>query len=408
MLTLLFSALSLALVRFVLCNPNPLEAKFPRCSQPKGTYSTTSTNGFVPGLFVVSSNLPGATIRRNGQLANRNIVCAHMDSRTSGGTVVIPWAAFDTRDANGRGPFNWRFVQQQMAPWVARGQKVNLLVWPAVQNEDQKFPDGRPATPQFILDQPRLTFQCPSGTTQGTSIGIRQVPKFWLPDVYTKYAQALRQLVRRFENDMNVNYFRFGIGVRAESYPANGVTSPNGFCMNAFIQQFPGATTQARANAAFNEWNNYVARRIRAFRRFNSKKHIIVTVNDFRTRTSGQGLNLFPEMVAKEATREYNGLPKLGLGVQGATTKDIDRWRSQPRRERCNANWCAIFNRYKNSGIPLQLQTPTHSGVNGPPWPDNPDPACQDSRNNGKRGCMRTGNMAMLIDFRVDAGCSDV
>ncbi|PXF40287.1 hypothetical protein BWQ96_10003 [Gracilariopsis chorda] len=400
----LYSALLLTLVRFALCNPDPLDAVFAPCDQLKGAHSTNARNGFAPGLYVVSSNLPGATIRKDGKLANRNIVCAHEDRLTSGGTVVIPWAAFDKRDANGRGSFDWGFVEQQMAPWVARGQKVNLLVWPAVQKEDQSFPAGQSATPQYIIDQPDLIFQCPDGTTQGTtSLGALPLPKFWRAEVYTKYAQALRQFVARFEDNTNVNYFRFGIGVGAESYPANGATTPNNFCVKTFIQLFPGPSNDARANTAFSEWSKYVAARIRAFRRFNSRKAIIVTLNDFRTKTFGQGPNKFPDMIAYEATREYNGFPKLGLGVQGATTKDVDRW-EQPQRARCNANWCAIFNRNKDSGIPLQLQTPTHSGVYGPPGPGNPIAACQGSRNIGAQGCMSTGNMVKLISFALQWG----
>lgn len=398
----LFAALLLSLVATARGSPDPQDAVFAPCDQPKGAHSTTQRNGFAPGLYVVSSNLPGATFKPDGTLASRNIVCAHQDRRTSGGTVVIPWAAFDKRDASGRGSFDWRFVEQQMAPWVVRGQKVNLLVWPAVQKEDQKFPAGQSATPQYILDQPDLLFQCPNGTTQGTSsVGTLPLPKFWRAEVYTKYAQAVRQFVLRFQDDPNVNYFRFGIGVGAESYPANGATAPNNFCMRTFIQQFPGSTDEARANSAFNVWKDYVAGRIRAFRRFNSNKPIIVTVNDFRTKSSGQALNEFPDMIANEATREFNGFPKLGLGVQGATTKDVDRWNEQ---ERCNANWCAIFNRNKNLAIPLQLQTPTHSGVYGPPGPGNPIARCQGTQNNGALGCMNTGNMAVLIAFALQRG----
>ncbi|KAI0562832.1 hypothetical protein FGB62_52g110 [Gracilaria domingensis] len=402
MLASLFGSFLLTFFAFAVCNPDPLDAVFAPCNQEKGAHPVKKQNGFVPGLYVVSSNLPGGTFKTDGTLANRNIVCAHEDRRTSGGTVVIPWAAFDKRDANGRGSFDWGFVEEQMEPWVARGQMVNLLVWPAVQKEDQTFPDGQSATPQFILDQPDLVFQCPDGTTQGTSsVGTLPLPKFWRPEVYTKYSQALRQFVLRFQNDPNVNYFRFGIGVGAESYPANGATTPNNFCMSTFIQLFPGATDSAKANSAFNEWKSYVAGRIRAFRRFDSKKPIIVTVNDFRTKSTGQDLNEFPDMISSEATREFNGLPKLGLGVQGATTRDIDRWQ---QRARCNANWCAIFNRNNNMGIPLQLQTPTHSGMYGPPGASNPIAECRGTQNRGALGCMNTGNMAELIPFALQRG----
>jgi hypothetical protein len=116
-------------------------------------------NGFMPGLFVTTSNIPGATYNADGSLANRSIVCAHMDRRTTGGSVVIPWAQFDLRDFDGKGSFNWTFVDEQMKPWVDRNQMVNLLVWPAVQKKSQLFPNGESATPDYIMKGLGMTYQ---------------------------------------------------------------------------------------------------------------------------------------------------------------------------------------------------------------------------------------------------------
>ena len=65
-------------------------ARWDGCSHANGEYSTRRQNGFVPGLYVVTSNIPGAMRNRDGSLANQKIVCAHEDYRTSGGSVVIP------------------------------------------------------------------------------------------------------------------------------------------------------------------------------------------------------------------------------------------------------------------------------------------------------------------------------
>jgi len=181
-------------------------ANYAHCNESPGGSSTVRANGFVSGLFVVSSNLPGATFSTNPNdangLADRNIECAHFDNRTSGGTVIIPWRQFDRGAGASGGRYNWSFIEEQIEPWDSRGQVVNLLVWPAVQKESQKFPQGQPATPQYILDLSGVTFQCPEGTAQGTgSNGQLPLPKFWEGRVKKPYRQALQALVNRYEND---------------------------------------------------------------------------------------------------------------------------------------------------------------------------------------------------------------
>lgn len=410
MKSLLRSSLFIVFFLVFVGATDPSQAIFSACDQPKGDHSIEEKDGFVPGLYIVTSNLPGATYNLDGTLNHRSIVCAHQDTRTSGGSVIIPWAQFDKRNLQGQGSFDWTFVEEQMKPWVDRGQKVNLLVWPAVQQEKQLFPAGQSATPSYIFGLPNITFLCPDGSPQsgvlGEFSGAIPVPRMWVSDVWVRYAQALKAFVRRYENHPNVNYFRFGIGVGAESYPANGATTPTNYCMNTFINLFDGNNLTEKADNAYNTWKKYVAHRVQAFRRFNSKKPIVVTVNDFYTR-SGQDMNGFPNMIADLATNSYSNYPKLGLGVQGATTRDIELYNSN---QRTYANWGALFEQYKNLGVPLQLQTPLNSGVNGRPGPTHPMPECRltDTSgkylNNGRYGCTNTGNLAELIPFARNRG----
>ena len=175
--------------------------------------------------------------------------------------------------------------------------------------------------------------------------------------------------------------------------------------MSTLVEQFSGKTYKEKAQNAYDTWWKYVAGRIRAFRRFNSKKPIVVTINNFST-LKGIDKTVFPHMIAKEATRDYAAddveYPKLGLGVQGATTNDIERYN---KGEKCYADWGTIFNEVKILGIPLQLQTPLHSGVNGVPGPKQKMRECREPRkNNGKLGVTNTGNMAELIGFALSVG----
>ena len=380
---------------------DPNTATYNGCPKPREDYSTRMQNGFTPGLFVTTSNLPGATYNLDGSLAQRKIVCAHMDERTNGGSIIIPWSQFDP---DGRGKYDWNFVDSQMKPWVDRGQVVNLLVWPAVQKKDQLFPDGESATPDRIMQGEGMTYQCPDGSAQGgLSEGI-PLPKFWKKEVYSKYTRALKAFVRRYEDHPNVNVFRFGIGVGAESYPGNGATTPTNFCMETFVNQFEGNSYEEKAQNAYETWSAYVVREIRAFRRFHSKKPIVVTINSFYTLSKQDSLE-FPRMVAEKATEEYirKGveLPRLGLGVQGATTQGFDEHSSTE----CYADWCNIFNETKKLGIALQLQTPLHSGVNGRPGSWQSIEECQEARkNNGRYGCTNTGSLVELIDYALSVG----
>jgi hypothetical protein len=379
--------------------PDPNTATYKGCDHARGEYSTAqeNENGFVPGLYVTTSNLPGATYNKDGSLANRKIVCSHMDRRTTGGSVIIPWAQFD----KGNGNYDWTFVDQQMQPWIDRGQMVNLLVWPAVQKKDQLFPEGESATPDYIMNL-GMTYECPDGSTQGHNSEGIPLPMFWERSVYRSYTKALKQLVRQYQNHPNINYFRFGIGVGAESYPANGATTPTNFCMETFVDQFEGDTYEQKAQDAYKTWKNFVKKRIRAFRRFNSKKPIVVTINDYYTLPSIDK-NEFPRTIAHEATRSYRNYPKLGLGVQGATTIAFDEHRLDGAR--CHADWCNIFDSAKSLGIPLQLQTPLHSGVNGRPGEWQNYEECKTHRqNNGRYGCTNTGNLKDLIDYSLSVG----
>lgn len=430
MKTLLHSTLiSLLLTGAFAQELDPNDASFAGCVQPRGDHSTTEKDGFSPGLYVTTANIPGATYSRDGsRLENRKIVCAHQDRRTSGGSVVIPWAQFD----KGNGDYSWDFVEQEMKPWIDRGQKVNLMVWPAVQKKTQLFPDGASATPEDILADD-LTFQCPDGSAQGASSEGIPLPMFWERSIYRRYTRALKAFVKQYQNNPHVNYFRLGLGVGAESYPANGATTPTNWCMDAFIDVFEGDTKEERAINAYETWKNYVSNQIIAYRKFNSKKPIVVTINDFYTLPSIDK-DEFPNMIAREATRylthKNKELPKLGLGVQGATTAGFD---ANSNGQRPYAQWynifvqvcpgkraftllfvlCCLYSvlkisrslQHKDSGIPLQLQTPLHSGVNGRPGPWQSAEPCQTLRkNNGTYGCTNTGNMVELVNHALSVG----
>jgi hypothetical protein len=48
-------------------------------SQPKGNHSIIMQDGFVPCLFLVTANFPGAKWKLDGSLDNHKIACNHMD-----------------------------------------------------------------------------------------------------------------------------------------------------------------------------------------------------------------------------------------------------------------------------------------------------------------------------------------
>lgn len=143
-----------------------------------------------------------------------------------GASVIIALAQFDKRTGQGKRAFDWTFVDEQMAPWVARDQAVNLLDWPGVQKACQLFPEAESATLEYIMNIPNITYSCldSSGAQGGGSQGI-PLPKFWEPEVYLKYAQALKQFIMRYQDHLN---------------PANCATTHDNYCMNTFVSLFEG------------------------------------------------------------------------------------------------------------------------------------------------------------------------
>jgi len=178
--------------------------------------------------------------------------------------------------------------------------------------------------------------------------------------------------------------------------------------MATLVDQFEGKTYDEKAQNAYDTWSNYAAGRVRAFRELNSKKPIVVTINNFST-LAGIDKTKFAHMIAKEATKDMvsadgEQLPKLGLGVQGATTNDIEKYK---KGEKCYADWGKLFKEASKYGVPLQIQTPLHSGVNGRSGPHQKHREVQKHKvNNGKLGVTNTGNMAEIIEFSLSVGAN--
>ncbi len=154
--------------------------------------------------------------------------------------------------------------------------------------------------------------------------------------------------------------FRFGIGVGAESYPANGVSYANNPCSAAWAKPAIGLTEAV--------WKQHSLDFVDFLGTLPSTKPILVTINNY-----GNSDDIAREVATKAASM------RLGIGTQGLTEKAIELYNSG---KDCYADWCNLFEKYDGQ-IPLEIQTAAQS-------------------NPIDKG--RVGPLPPLLDFALDRG----
>ena len=347
-----------------------------------GKRAHTDVNGHSPGLYIASANLP--------RVANdwRTYACAKPDVRTLGANVIVPWSKIDSgrTAADGTPLLDWSFLDAAIAPWARNGQKVNILLWPSAQRTFQHI-DGEPATPAHVLERvptvrcyrERRADRSWANITPDTPDAERRrdpedvdVPLHWDATYQALYRPVIEQFVRRYEGAPYVNYLRVGIGVGAESYAANGVPNAFGGCRDEW--EAAGLTPE--------RWTEHVLGMIDFIGGLKPKSPFVITLNKF------DGAPDLPTQMAELAVEKHG----LGIGSQGGTARSIQQYRDPS--ESCYANWCTLFERYRDAGVPLELQTPRQSDPGGI---------------SGKGGAGQTGLVGALpefLDFAMDRGAT--
>lgn len=324
----------------------------------KGKRMHTNVNGHSPGIYIASANLP--------RVANdwRTYACAKPDVRTLGANVIVPWSKIDSgrKTADGTPLLDWSYLDEAIAPWARNAQKVNILLWASAQRTFQHI-DGEPATPRYVLDQvptvrcyrerredrdrgwTNLSADSPDAERRRDPNDV-DVPLHWDETYQSLYRPVIEQFIRRYEGEPYVNYLRVGIGVGAESYPANGVPNSFGGCRDEW--EAAGLTPQ--------RWTDHVLGMVDYIGSLKPQSPFVITLNTL------DGAPTLPRQVAKLAVETYG----MGIGSQGGTARAIEQYRDPDKQ--CYAEWCSLFELYRDAGVPLELQTPRQSdpmGISG-------------------------------------------
>jgi len=273
----------------------------------------------------------------------------------SGGNIAVEWGMID-QGPNASTQYDWSSIDDAIAPWVAAGKKVNLIVWAnsdstvATCSNGAQNTTGNCAIPGYVWTA--------LGTSNyvmcSTQYGNQQIPNyldragFQLP-----YQQFMAQVIKKYGSDPDIGYIRFGLGHGGETYPVTGWNSSTTACGKAFASWGVNIAT----------WEAYLAGMLNYESSLGSGKQLMVGVTPM-----GAPTTVVPSYVAPLAVPLH-----VGFGSQGLEQSDITNYPN------CTANWCNLFAQFSGQA-PLELQTYLQSC---------PDKTCT------------TGSLVDLVPFAV-------
>jgi hypothetical protein len=277
--------------------PPEVAASLPNCKK---------TNPSVPfptgphGLYVVF--FPGSPLTEEaGRLILHNpTIC--------GVVFYVVWSQADK--GTGASPrYDFSATEKQIAPWVAAGKAVSLIVW-AVSDAH-----GLVATPDYVLAK--------VPTVECTKFG--RVPVFWDEQFVTPYKEFMAAVMHKYGSDRRISYIRFGLAQGGETYPG---------CATV-LQPEKGLTQDL--------WKNYILGMLDYEHSLKHTRQLMLGIN-----TWGQPPDNSLALDEAERAAKYG----FGVGGQGLQVSNIETYNSGGI---CNANWCNVFDQYVGK-IPLELQ----------------------------------------------------
>jgi hypothetical protein len=280
----------------------------PSCTQP---ISGIGVPNAPHGLFVPLFPNSRMNAEANRYLLHNPVVC--------GANFYVVWSQSDKGPgANPRYDFN--YVDDQMAPWIAAGKPVNLIVWATSYTAKERD------TPDYVLSK--------APTVECSKFG--RVPIFWNKAFVDNYQAFMSAVVQRYGNNAAIGYIRFGIGAGGETFPA---------CM--FELRRHGMSDRV--------WREYVLDMLDYEKSLNSPKLLMVGVNAYGNPADVS----LPQAIAARAAE--NG---IAIGSQGLQTADLQ---ADASGSPCTVDWCRIFRQYRGK-VPLELQSvgPSHPDGSGP------------------------------------------
>jgi hypothetical protein len=288
------------LVPFAFCQ-SALEGRgtksagdIPSC---KDSLSTVEVPSAPHGLFIAVFPGHRASELARERLLHNPVIC--------GASIFMTWDQVD----QGSGRYNWSSVDEEIAPWIAAGKIVNLVVWATGYNEHAK------ATPDYVFAT------VPSVSCER----FGRVPVFWHKDFIKNYQDFMAALVDKYGGRSSIGYIRFGLGAGGETFPA---------CMHAFREY----------GFSKERWRSYVFQMLDYEKSLNSPKLLMVALNTFGNP---------PDLSFTHAVAERAAGDGIAIASQGLSLEDAQRDQSG---EPCRGDWCGIF-REKRGKVPFELQT---------------------------------------------------
>lgn len=242
------------------------------------------------------------------------------DPKLCGASIDFLWSGID-KGPSAPKQYNWKLVENAIAPWVAAGKRANLLFIGV--NEVGTIDT---ATPSYVLAGPNPvpTVAACTSPGPGTNPGP-PTPVYWNPRYKGPWRAFIAAVIKQYGSDPRIGYMRFGLGAGAEDFPQHGA---DGNCFPAW-QKY--GLTGARYWALFSaDLTRYIGRTSRAN---HATVQQIVALNPFMDTASP-----YPVASAVEAAAASVGVgigtENLGSGKYGFTPEPCT-----------NAEyWCGAFN----------------------------------------------------------------
>lgn len=250
----------------------------------------------------------------------------------SGGNLAVEWGMIDNGPTAST-QYDWSSIDSAIAPWVAAGKKVNLIVW---ANSDSAGPTcsngvanttGNCGIPTYVWS----ALGSSNYTVCTTRYGTQRIPNYMdRAGFQIPYQQFMAATIQKYGSNSNIGYIRFGLGHGGETYPVTGWNSTTTACGKAFASWGVTVTT----------WETYLAGMLSYEATLGSSKQLMVGVTPM-----GAPTTVVPDYVAPLAVPLH-----VGFGSQGLELSDITNYPN------CTANWCNLFAQYAKQA-PLELQT---------------------------------------------------
>jgi hypothetical protein len=287
----------------------PAATAFSSCTEP---LSTVAVPNAPHGLYVLL--FPG---RRNASivesLQHNPLVC--------GANVYVVWAKVD------RGPgasprYDWSSVDEQMAPWIAAGKRVNLVVWATGYSPNRSM-----QTPAYVMAKVE-TISCERS---------QNVPIFWSPEFVDNYQPFMAAVAKRYSDNPSVGYIRFGLSGGGETFP---------LCFFELMKKYPN----------FNAiWRDYLIKMLDYEKSFHSSK-LMVGLTPFGGALGKIQNHEYLDAVARAAVR--NG---IAIGSQGLQASDKSGDAATP-----TCWYCRLFQEHRGK-VASEIQTIKQSDPEGGP-----------------------------------------